>query len=353
VLEVGRSGGAKVACIFGGYPAFIAPPPQIVSCPSSTTSTFADMELPARVLRALDEASKLPIASTEAFPDVEPTVLKGALDSLHSREMIVYETIDREEPVLTPEAEGIVRDGSHEAKVYEAVCQQLQGIKIGELPVGLSRVRFCGPVLMRYRKSLGPPVQRWARERLSRRAGSRRMAIGLSRRYIGCSPDAVSRGALSCISYSPGQSSRIPRGVELYKPFFGESGCIPRGELYKLLFGESSCGPRGVELYKPSFGESSCVPRCELYMLLFGESSCLPRGVGLYRPFFGKLGCIPRDELYMLLFGESSCLARGVELYRLLCGDPGCVPPGIDCSASWDTKLFHLLTSGRPPPSKT
>jgi len=91
-------------------------------------------ELATRVLHSLNDLSALPLASSEAFPDVEPTVLKGALDSLRSREMLVYETIDREEPVLTEEAEEIVRDGSHEAKVYEAVCAAMDGIKISELP---------------------------------------------------------------------------------------------------------------------------------------------------------------------------------------------------------------------------
>lgn len=92
-------------------------------------------DLPTRVLHTLDKASALPIASTEAFPDVEATILKGALDSLLSREQITYETIDKEIAVLTPEAEGIVKDGSHEAKVYNAVCEALEGLKISELPV--------------------------------------------------------------------------------------------------------------------------------------------------------------------------------------------------------------------------
>jgi phenylalanyl-tRNA synthetase alpha chain len=92
-------------------------------------------DLPTRILHVLNDALALPIASSEAFPDVEPTALKGALDSLHSREMVIYETIDREEPVLNEEAEGIVKEGSHEAKVYDAVCKALDGIKISELPV--------------------------------------------------------------------------------------------------------------------------------------------------------------------------------------------------------------------------
>lgn len=95
-------------------------------------------DLPTRVLHTLNSAPALPLASTEAFPDIEATVLKGALDSLHSREQIVYETVDKEIAVLTPEAEGIVKDGSHEAKVYDAVCKAMEGIKISELPVSFN-----------------------------------------------------------------------------------------------------------------------------------------------------------------------------------------------------------------------
>lgn len=92
-------------------------------------------DLPAQVLQALDNASTLPLASANAFPAVEPSVLRGALDSLHGREMIVYETIDREEAVLTDEAQSILSEGSHEAKVYNAVCRAIGGLEIKELPV--------------------------------------------------------------------------------------------------------------------------------------------------------------------------------------------------------------------------
>lgn len=92
-------------------------------------------DLVTQVLHALEKASTLPLGSTKAFPDVEAPVLKGALDSLHSREMIVYETVDREEAVLTDEAQTIVNEGSHEAKVYDAVCKAVGGLKISELPV--------------------------------------------------------------------------------------------------------------------------------------------------------------------------------------------------------------------------
>lgn len=82
--------------------------------------------------------------SSTAFPNVEATVVKGALDSLQSKEMVVYETVDREVAVLTEEGQSIVNDGSHEAKVYEAVCKAVGGLKISELPVC-----SLGPVFVR------------------------------------------------------------------------------------------------------------------------------------------------------------------------------------------------------------
>ncbi|KAF8251066.1 hypothetical protein K440DRAFT_596168 [Wilcoxina mikolae CBS 423.85] len=90
-------------------------------------------DLPTQVLYALNDASALPLISTAAFPEIDSPVLKGALDSLQSREMVTYETVDKEVAILTAEGAGIVQDGSHEAKVYEAVCKALDGLKINEL----------------------------------------------------------------------------------------------------------------------------------------------------------------------------------------------------------------------------
>ncbi|TGZ84233.1 phenylalanyl-tRNA synthetase subunit beta cytoplasmic [Ascodesmis nigricans] len=95
---------------------------------------MASTDLPIEILRKLDSATNPPLLSSSAFPNVEPTVLKGALDSLHSREMVKYKTIDREVAVLTEEGSGIAQDGSHEAKVYEAVCNAVEGLKISDLP---------------------------------------------------------------------------------------------------------------------------------------------------------------------------------------------------------------------------
>lgn len=49
--------------------------------------------------------------------------------------MVTYEAIDKEVAILTPEAEGIAANGSHEAKVFEAVRNAMEGLRIAELPV--------------------------------------------------------------------------------------------------------------------------------------------------------------------------------------------------------------------------
>lgn len=90
-------------------------------------------DLPTQVLEALASATSLPLLSAQAFPTVDSLHVKAALDSLASREMVTYETIEKEEAELTDEAAGVVKDGSHEAKVYNAVCKSLEGLKISEL----------------------------------------------------------------------------------------------------------------------------------------------------------------------------------------------------------------------------
>ncbi|TQB67608.1 Phenylalanyl-tRNA synthetase, beta subunit, cytoplasmic [Monascus purpureus] len=85
------------------------------------------------VLDALS-ASDGPILSSEAFPSSPSLNVKSAVDRLASRHMVEYETIDREVITLTKEGEEIVANGSHEAKVYEAVVAAIDGLKISELP---------------------------------------------------------------------------------------------------------------------------------------------------------------------------------------------------------------------------
>lgn len=91
-------------------------------------------DLTAEVLNVLSQTDEK-ILSTEAFPSTPSSEIKSALDRLKSREMVVYEKIDKDEAVLTAEAEGIAANGSHEAKVFEAVLQAVEGMKISDLPV--------------------------------------------------------------------------------------------------------------------------------------------------------------------------------------------------------------------------
>lgn len=97
-------------------------------------------DLTSEILEALGQRDG-PILTAEAFPNTTFINIKSALDRLGSREMVTYKTIDREEVVLTTEAEEIAKNGSHEAKVFEAVRKAVQGLKIADLPV-------CGPKCM-------------------------------------------------------------------------------------------------------------------------------------------------------------------------------------------------------------
>lgn len=92
------------------------------------------VDLTAQVLEALSQTDER-VLSSNAFPSIPSTEIKSALDRLKSREMIVYDTIDKDEALLTPEAEGVAANGSPEAKVFEAVRAAMEGLKISELPV--------------------------------------------------------------------------------------------------------------------------------------------------------------------------------------------------------------------------
>lgn len=91
-------------------------------------------DLTSQVLHVLSQ-SHGPVLSADAFPSIPSTTVKSALDRLGSREMVSYRVIDREEVILTVEAEGIAANGSHEAKVFEAVRNSIEGLKIADLPV--------------------------------------------------------------------------------------------------------------------------------------------------------------------------------------------------------------------------
>jgi phenylalanyl-tRNA synthetase alpha chain len=91
-------------------------------------------DLTTEVLAALAESNGA-ILTAEAFPSIPFTTIKSVLDRLGSREMVAYKTIEREEAILTEEAQGIASHGSHEAKVFEAVRKAVEGLKVSDLPV--------------------------------------------------------------------------------------------------------------------------------------------------------------------------------------------------------------------------
>ncbi|KAI9785607.1 MAG: Phenylalanyl-tRNA synthetase, beta subunit, cytoplasmic [Peltula sp. TS41687] len=89
-------------------------------------------ELVSQVLDALSANDS--ILSSDAFPGVPSSAVKGALDRLESRGMVTYQTVEREEANLTEEGKGIATEGSHEAKVYEVVSKAIEGLRISDLP---------------------------------------------------------------------------------------------------------------------------------------------------------------------------------------------------------------------------
>ncbi|KAI1344527.1 phenylalanyl-tRNA synthetase alpha chain [Xylariaceae sp. FL0016] len=88
-------------------------------------------DLTSDILQSLDKNS--PLLSSEAFPAASFVDLKATLDRLGSREMVRYDTIEKEEVLLEPEAETIAAKGSHEARVFEALRTSMEGLTVKEL----------------------------------------------------------------------------------------------------------------------------------------------------------------------------------------------------------------------------
>lgn len=90
------------------------------------------MDLAIEILQALSSANG-PILSSHKFPQSSSAELKSALDRLVSRSMILYDTIEKEEAILEEEAKIIEANGSHEARVFEALHVSTEGLTIPEL----------------------------------------------------------------------------------------------------------------------------------------------------------------------------------------------------------------------------
>ncbi|KAB8302269.1 hypothetical protein EYC80_005710 [Monilinia laxa] len=96
-----------------------------------TSTAGSQGDLTSEILQALSQQDN--ILSSDAFPTQKSTDVKSALDRLGSRSMITYETIDREEAILEAEGEEIAANGSHEARVFEALRKAVDGLTISEL----------------------------------------------------------------------------------------------------------------------------------------------------------------------------------------------------------------------------
>lgn len=83
------------------------------------------------VLQALDKTES--ILTNELFPEAKTLDIKAALDRLNGRSMITYETLERDEYLLEAEAEQIAANGSHEARVFEALRQAVEGLSVADL----------------------------------------------------------------------------------------------------------------------------------------------------------------------------------------------------------------------------
>lgn len=88
-------------------------------------------DLTTAVLHALANVDS--IVTSEAFPQEKTIDIKAALDRLRSRSMLAYETLERDEYLLEPEGEQIAANGSHEARVFEALRQAVEGLSVADL----------------------------------------------------------------------------------------------------------------------------------------------------------------------------------------------------------------------------
>lgn len=84
------------------------------------------------ILDLLD--TKDTLQSNEDFPTTSQAEIKAALDRLASRSMVEYKSINTDKVALTPEAEGIVEQGSHEFRVWKAIKER-GSVTMKELPV--------------------------------------------------------------------------------------------------------------------------------------------------------------------------------------------------------------------------
>ncbi|KAI9097188.1 tRNA synthetases class II core domain (F)-domain-containing protein [Phlyctochytrium arcticum] len=98
------------------------------------------------ILSLLDKSGK--IDDTRAVQDeqksLDQEVVVGVLKSLESRQVIEYETLTLERLVLTEEGADIADHGSYEARVFNAVAAQANGISAADLMAKIGQIAQFG-----------------------------------------------------------------------------------------------------------------------------------------------------------------------------------------------------------------
>lgn len=110
-------------------------------------------DLTFQILEVLSQAQDS-VRSDEAFPSVPSETIDSELRRLSSRNMVIFEQVDDSGWFLTPEGEDIVTNGSHEARVFEAVQKAVGGLTLTDLPANIPDLPVRGDdcMLLRDRK---------------------------------------------------------------------------------------------------------------------------------------------------------------------------------------------------------
>ncbi|ODV88479.1 hypothetical protein CANCADRAFT_33061 [Tortispora caseinolytica NRRL Y-17796] len=90
------------------------------------------MDLQSSILHKLNDLGTID-DSALAFPDLEPSQVQAALNSLASRDMVKFQQLEVEQWELTKEAQEIVENGSHEFRLLAEVTKAVGGLKISEV----------------------------------------------------------------------------------------------------------------------------------------------------------------------------------------------------------------------------
>jgi len=90
------------------------------------------MSLVHRILQELDKHGHID-STLKAFPDQPSTAVQAAVTSLMDKNMITSEQVEQEVSTLTAEGEEIVANGSHEARLLDAVTAAVGGLALADV----------------------------------------------------------------------------------------------------------------------------------------------------------------------------------------------------------------------------